>query len=642
LLPKSARPLDLSLAMTRAISPVHIEYLKNMGVSASLSVSIIVDGKLWGLITCHSRAARLPDYGHRTAAELFGHIFSITLESWLKQSQIDMDEKAHASIERMSRAIAGNSELLADASWLQDTIREVIDCDGVASLMSDRVQSCGSVPASSEIRAITGALAGNLFVTNHLPTFRPAAAVYTSEAAGMLAIPISSSPRDYILLFRREQRRDIQWAGNPTKAVIASEDGMRISPRKSFNAFLETVRGRSRPFTPHERRAAEAIRSSLIDVIARSPVGSEENRKSFERQELLIAELNHRVRNILSLIRGLISQSNGNQQDIAGYVDSLNGRVHAIARAHDQITKQNWGPGRLSELLEGEILAYIPERRERFSLVGEPLSLVPMAFSTFSLVIHELVTNSAKYGALSDGGRVEVTVEHRPGAGVDIRWRETEGPTVTPPKRRGFGSVIIERMVPFDLQGTATVRYIAAGLEADFFIPEKYIAADMASQGDDEVDQPTAEAQLADSPPSLTPLSGYNVLLVEDNMIIALESEHLLRDLGARKIFTASTESAAEQILNAETVDFALLDVHLGQGTSIGFAEQLVSARVPFIFASGYGENVLLGERHRTSVTVMKPFNRGTLRRAILRCEDSKRFFDACENSAENSIAAPG
>lgn len=627
LLPAAAiavQPLDLSLAMTRAVSPVHIEYLKNMGVGASLSISIIIDGKLWGLIACHSKSAQLLDYSRRTAAELFGHIFSLTLESWLKQSQIDADEEFRALMERITMAVVGRGALLCDATWLQDMVREIIECDGVATMMAGVLRSAGSVPPQAQIEAIADRLniapSGRIFATDHLTAFRPEAAGYANDAAGMLAIPMSRQPRDYIMLFRREYVHDIRWAGNPEKSAVPSDSGMRLSPRKSFKAFIESIRGRARPFTARELRLAEALRAALVDVMLQfSSTADEERRKAFERQELLIAELNHRVRNILALIRGLISQTEGNHIDLSSYVESLNGRIQAIARAHDQITKRNWGPGSLAALLEGEIVAYIPEREERFTLIGPAVYLQPLAFSTFSLVIHELVTNSAKYGSLSDNGRVTVTLDRQPGVGLHMKWQELEGPIVKAPLRRGFGSVIIERIVPFDLQGTAEVRYALTGLEADFFIPELHIAAEVRAPISVRLSDMKSEG-----PAEETPLAGCNVLLLEDNMIIALETEDLLRELGASAVFTASTALTAEQIFKAETLDFALLDINLGRGTSLAFAQLLRASGVPFIFASGYGEQVELGETHETWVMVSKPYNRAILGRAIIRSRENK------------------
>ena len=147
-------PLDLSLAITRAVSTVHLEYLRNMGVAASLSISIIVDGALWGLIACHNDTPRLPTFVIRTAAELFGQMYSMTLEARLRHIQEQEDREAHESTVGMLTSIAANNELLTHASWLLDALRPVIHCDGLAVHFKGRLSLSGSTPPAVGVKAI--------------------------------------------------------------------------------------------------------------------------------------------------------------------------------------------------------------------------------------------------------------------------------------------------------------------------------------------------------------------------------------------------------------------------------------------------------------------------------------------------------
>ena len=150
----------------------------------------------------------------------------------------------------------------------------------------------------------------------------------------------------------------------------------------------------------------------MIEVSLRfSESTGDAQKQAVQRQELLIAELNHRVRNILSLIRGLTTQSARSASDLSSYVGALNGRVQALARAHDQITKQNWGPAPLMSLFVDEMAAQSGDDPDRLILDGPAVLLMPRAVSTMALVIHELITNSIKYGALSKVGTVHVTAE---------------------------------------------------------------------------------------------------------------------------------------------------------------------------------------------------------------------------------------
>lgn len=615
-------PLDLSLAMTRAVSTVHVEYLRNMGVGASVSISIIVEGRLWGLIACHNDTPRLPTFVIRTATELFGQMYSMTLESRIRQSADHHDRHDRDAVARMIKAIAEDERLLTDAGWLQDTMREMIDCDGVAICIAGVVTASGTTPPAAEVEALAAHLNASspntIFVSDNIASLTPELPVRSGHVAGVLCIPISRVPGDYILLFRRERMHEIRWAGAPAKVATDAGAGERVSPRKSFAAFSESVRGKSRPFSETERRVAETIRSGVIEVILRGAHDDDAAQARISgRQELLIAELNHRVRNVLALIRGLISQTQGEDGNSAGYVGSLNGRVQALARAHDRVTRQNWGPGPLHAIFEDEIAAYVPTRRDRFLIAGPAVLLQPQAYSTLALVIHELVTNSAKYGALCDSGAVQVTLRVVAGEGLHFRWVESGGPPVVEPTRRGFGSVIIERVVPFDLQGMASVKYLPAGLEAEFVIPERYIVSAEEAPGRVVAPATAAIEGVASQAIKERPLEGLNVLLVEDNLIVAIEAEDLLRTLGAASVVMVSSTVAANKVRETLRVDFAVLDINLGFESSFGFAAVLRAAHIPFIFASGYGEHRLPEEAHVVELTVSKPYDRDYLSVAI-------------------------
>lgn len=622
ILPQSeaVQPLDLSLAVTRAVSPIHIEYFRNMGVGASLSISIIVEGRLWGLIACHHETARIPSFVMRSAAELFGAMFSLTLESRLRSLAVVDDEHARSFADRIILTVASNAPLLSDPIWLMDTIGDVIACDGVAVYLRGELNAAGATPDRGQLLGIARYLdtmpASRVFDTDSIRKIGADGVGVSDHAAGMMAIPISRTPRDYVMLFRRERIEATTWGGNPDKSVTAGEGG-RLSPRRSFEAFKETVRDCAVPFVERDRRVGETIRTALIEVILRLSEETDVARhRASEQQEVLIAELNHRVRNILALIRGLIVQTNAPGITTAAYVEALGGRVQALARAHDQVTLQNWSPAPLIDLFEAEIAAFMPDRQDRFRVVGPAILLRPEAFSSMALVVHELVTNSMKYGALSDGGSVEVVLDHRAGEGLSVTWRERGGPPVTPPTRIGFGTVIIERTIPFDLQGTATVRYPVEGFEADFFVPARHLA------GRAEQDTKRAvDVRKSATPVSLNgaakPLSGKRVLLLEDNMIVALTGENLLEDLGAMHVWTVSYIEGAEEILDREAVDFAILDINLGDETSIGIAMRLRGASIPFFFASGYGDDAGLGADLARSVVVRKPYGIHDLHEAI-------------------------
>ncbi|MET0137956.1 MAG: HWE histidine kinase domain-containing protein [Sphingobium sp.] len=610
----SGGALDMSLAVLRAVSPIHIEYLGNMGVGASLSISIVVDGRLWGLFACHHYAPRLPSFAQRSAAELFGQIFSMMLESRERQETALYEGKARQVADRLMAAVAQDHDLLANARWLGDIIFDTIPADGVGVYIDGRMVMSGLTPDESAFSAIVTMLnqnaASQVYAVDSIARVLPQAADHADRAAGLLAIPLSRRPRDYVVLFRAEQLRSVRWAGKQDKDIEYGPNGPRLTPRKSFEEWSELVKGMAVPFRPAELRVAEALRSALLEVVLRLSDSAEvERQRAHEKQELLIAELNHRVRNILSLIRGLISQTRDSAASVEEFVGTLESRVQALARAHDQITADRWAPARLYDLIEVEAGAYLGEKRDRVQLSGPNVLLTPAAFTVMALVIHEMLTNAAKYGALSDGGAVAIDWHVDADGSLQMHWVESGGPAVVAPSRRGFGSTVIERSIPYDLGGTADIAYKLAGLDARFCIPSVHVASILP-------DIAPAERARPALPPTAMLLAGRTVLLVEDNMIIAMDGEDALRDLGAN-VLTAATVGRALEAIALERIDLAVLDFNLGQETSVLVADRLADRGVPFLFATGYGDGLTLPDRHADIVLVKKPYSGATLAQAI-------------------------
>jgi two-component sensor histidine kinase len=251
-----------------------------------------------------------------------------------------------------------------------------------------------------------------------------------------------------VVLFRQEIIRSVRWGGDPYKPVEYGPNGPRLTPRESFAEWKELVEAHAKPFSASELRVAETLRATLTEVVLRMADEAMSQRQlANERQELLIAELNHRVRNILGVIRGLVRQSKPHDDDIESFVKLVDGRIHALARAHNQITDDHWGPAPIQALIDAETAAFLADKPDRIITTGGYVLLNPQAYSTMALVIHELVTNSAKYGSLSDSGAVSMDWKREENGDLVVTWREHGGPPVSPPSRRGFGTTIIERSV---------------------------------------------------------------------------------------------------------------------------------------------------------------------------------------------------
>jgi light-regulated signal transduction histidine kinase (bacteriophytochrome)/CheY-like chemotaxis protein len=623
---EDGRPLDLSLSTLRAVSPIHIEYLKNMGVGASMSISILVEGRLWGLFACHHYSPRCPPFERRSVAELFAQMFAMRLESRERQQIVEYERRARDISDQLLGAVASDETLLNDPDWLGDILTHAIPADGVGVWINGHHAFSGVTPDAEAfariVRALNGTAAGRVFATDRLASIVPGAEHFAAKAAGMLAIPISRTPRDYVVLFRGELVRSVRWGGDPHKPVEFGPNGPRLTPRESFAEWKELVEGRSRPFTPSELRVAETLRATLIEVVLRlADEASAERQAASERQELLIAELNHRVRNILAVIRGLIRQSKPKPgSTVEDFVRLVDGRIHALARAHNQITDDHWGPAPLRALIDAEAAAFLAGQIDRIAVEGPEVMLNPQAYSTMALVIHELVTNSAKYGSLSDSGRVRISWARTPSGDLTIDWKETGGPPVRAPERKGFGSTIIDRSVPYDLGGESHIAFPADGVEASFRIPARHVSDPRDHSG--PAIRFARPAPAATGPMPEQVVAGRNLMLVEDSLIIALDAEDILKRLGASHVTTGATVDGALDLLDAARPDVAVLDINLGDGTSFPVADRLRALGIPYMFATGYGEQADLPEPHRSAIVVQKPYTLENVGRALAELTD--------------------
>lgn len=608
----AGRPLDLSMSVLRAVSPVHIEYLKNMGVGASMSISVLRDGRLWGLIACHHGEPLRPSFDRRSAAELFGQMFSYLLESRLRAEEARFEVRVRDIQARISAGLAQGVVDWPQSEAVQDGVRELLGCDGVGVFFGGKATLAGATPSEEEFMALVRRLnrmpERGVVALERIADLHPPAEDYVSRAAGMLAIPISRLPRDYVIGFRREAVKTVTWAGDPNKPASLGPNGVRLTPRKSFEAWREVVHGRSAPWSSPELKAAEGLRMTLMEVVMQlTDMAGAQREAADKRQQLLIGELNHRVRNILGLVRGVITQSSNSASSITDLTSVLEGRVQSMARAHDQLTTRRWDAAPLRTLIEAEVEAYIGPTPERLTIVGPEVSLAPQACTAVTLVIHELTTNAAKYGALSTpAGRIEVRIEIDEGSGLHIIWSEIGGPPVKAPTRQGFGSTIIGEVIPFELMGDSRVDYLPTGVVADLRIP-----ATLAQRI-----EPSAEPVPRAPVPAKPDFDG-DVLLLEDNLFIAIDAEEMLRKLGAASVTVTRSVDQALEAVNGRTFAMALLDVNLGGETSLEVARRLRETAIPFAFGTGYGDALQLPPDLADSVVLTKPYSLRSLRTGL-------------------------
>ena len=264
--------LDMSLCHLRSMSPMHLQYLKNMGVTATLVASIVREGRLWGLIACHHYSVKAVASELRSACELLSEVVSTRISVLENHSQIEAELLVRSLEHRLVRAATETGDwrdaLFEDPA---EMVLKPLEASGVALLYQDEILVAGETPSLLELRALAAWLEENnrepVLHTSSLPRMNAELRSLAPSATGLLAVELSRGDGEYLFWFRKEQLRTVTWAGNPDKPVTVGNDPMDLSPRRSFAAWSELVRDTAKPWTATELAIASAIRSSLVDVI---------------------------------------------------------------------------------------------------------------------------------------------------------------------------------------------------------------------------------------------------------------------------------------------------------------------------------------------------------------------------------------
>lgn len=272
--PLTGQPLDLSLAVLRSVSPIHLEYLKNMGVTASMSISLLQDQQLWGLIACHHLSPRFIPYHIRTICEFIGQVMSAELANKAVSEDSDQKRRVKALQTQFVEALAQSSHFLESMTQLRSQLLDLVDATGVVVCSDSQLIAVGETPSEPEVRALLNWIKPHLhdsvFETPSIAKRYPAAESYQAIASGVLALEISRIHNNYILWFRPEVIQTVKWGGNPNKPVEVQLDGnLKISPRKSFKLWQETVHGYSLPWQPYEVEAVTELRNLIVGIVLR-------------------------------------------------------------------------------------------------------------------------------------------------------------------------------------------------------------------------------------------------------------------------------------------------------------------------------------------------------------------------------------
>ena len=265
--PITQEPIDLSFSTLRSVSPIHIKYLQKMGVSASFSISLISAGKLWGLIACHHFSPRYIDYEARKACEFLAQVMSIEIVSRYEQELKTAQKKIKIVQAKLKQNILGAKQSINQIfSQNADSLLDLVNAQGVAICLSDRISVIGTCPSQEFISSLILWLktkSEDVFHTNSLSALYPEAISIKDLASGILAISISLNHTSYhIIWFRCEVVQTVDWAGAPNQLALDGE--WVLNPQRSFELWKETVKAKSLPWDEVEIETASELRSTLM------------------------------------------------------------------------------------------------------------------------------------------------------------------------------------------------------------------------------------------------------------------------------------------------------------------------------------------------------------------------------------------
>lgn len=283
---------NLSDARLRSVLPVHLEYLKNMNVMASMSTRIIQREQLWGLIACHHRTAKFLSFGELSAFELLSNVISSKVSSIVSRDAHDTTLRLKESFNEITGHIFVYDSIVNALLSHRNSLLRVLSAEGFAICWDGRIAFHGSVPEPEELEDLVNWLNEKSFSKvlslNSLSAGYEKAKAYSNVASGLLALAIQPDLRRYILAFRGEVIKNVTWGGNPDNVLTIHKDTGTYHPRNSFSVWKETVRYTSTPWSPEELSIAERFRNIIVEHTLQSLTSSLE-KKVHERTEALEA-----------------------------------------------------------------------------------------------------------------------------------------------------------------------------------------------------------------------------------------------------------------------------------------------------------------------------------------------------------------
>ncbi|MEX5744280.1 ATP-binding protein [Massilia sp. X63] len=414
-----ALPLDMSHAVLRSVSPIHIEYLKNMGVGASMSVSIVINGRLWGLIACHHMSRKLVPYSIRMAADVLAQVMGSTIHSIESRLESQMIERSASTRTKLVEDLLLEDDPLETFGRFADAVLAATQSQAQVTSYYGRLRVHGDVPHELA-EAIVASLpeAHDLVLRERLDDWPEPLRARLGKWVGLLAMPFDPPAQGWNLLLRVEQIEQVAWGGRPEKTSTIGPLGGRLTPRGSFDAWYETVRGHAHPWEATILASARVTLAELVRVMTSRRTQTEATRAQ------LLAMLGHDLRDPLHSINmaGMVLEKGHSQPTLGKRIQSSTSRMQRMITQVLDMSRIDGGLGLgvtlepvdltalVKDLMDEARLAYpaIP-----FQLICDEAAMVNADGGRIGQVLSNLLSNARHHGEAGKPVRVCVKVDGR-------------------------------------------------------------------------------------------------------------------------------------------------------------------------------------------------------------------------------------
>ncbi|AMV18556.1 Phytochrome-like protein cph1 [Planctomyces sp. SH-PL14] len=428
--PETGEPLDMSFSTLRSVSPIHVQYMRNMETASSMSVSILKGGKLWGLISSHHHAAKGVSFPDRITCDILSRAFSLRLSAIEQTEQGERKVQVQSTYSKLLGVMSERGDFASALREFSDDFLRLVDAPGAAIVTADGCELVGRTPAVEMVRRLAAWAADHVdeevYATDSLSQVWPEGRSCIDTASGLLAIRISSRHPSFVFWFRPEVIQTVQWGGNPAKPVTAVDGETILHPRRSFETWKETVSLRATPWNPSEIEGARQLRDAIVGTVLRRAEELADLNTELTRSNKELEAFSYSVSHDLRApLRHIVGYAEMLRESAAGRLSATEDRwVNNIIESSEyagQLVDKLLGYSRLGraelqvssipmETLVREVqagLARESEGREIVWTIGE-LPTVQADLMMLRMAVRDLLANAVKYTRQQPHPHIEI------------------------------------------------------------------------------------------------------------------------------------------------------------------------------------------------------------------------------------------